>query len=329
MTALPSLDIVICTYNNASMLHKVLDAIAMQQVSDSIDWCVLVVNNNCTDETDLVVQMHQQRNRIPKLLMVKETQQGLTPARLRGAKETSGAWIAFVDDDCVLAPDWVASAVRFMVSNPDSGAFGGRVILCWQSLPPPFIKSFHYSFAEQEHGYESKTVNCLVGAGIVINRSALLESGWIERQFLADRIGKKLVSGGDVELALRLGALRPLRYTPSCQLKHLIPAYRMSPLYLMRINFELGTAKLFGDSMLWPGSYVHWLRFSLWEAVRQSFNVFKKEVKAILGPATAIEVAIYRSFWLGWWVGIWRMLRMDAWDRQALLGCAVSKRDPS
>ena len=88
-----SIDVVICTYNNAALLDATLAAIARQCVPVDVDWQVLVVNNNCTDETQQVVEKHVRSHRLP-LRAVIETSQGLTPARVRGVRETSREWIA-------------------------------------------------------------------------------------------------------------------------------------------------------------------------------------------------------------------------------------------
>src|SRR5690349_20421940 len=105
-----SIDIVICTYNNAAMLDRALTALANQQVSSPVNWRVLVVNNNCTDCTVSVVEKHIRSGRISGLHMVMEPQQGLNFARACGVQNTSGRWIAFVDDDCLLKPDWIEQA---------------------------------------------------------------------------------------------------------------------------------------------------------------------------------------------------------------------------
>jgi len=317
-----SIALVICTYNNASLLSRTLKAISQQQSYDpSTVWQVLVVDNNCTDDTVAVATHYQ--SLIPQLNIIQEPIQGLTPARLCGVRNTTADWIAFVDDDCLLAPNWVAAAGKFAAAHPDCSAFGGQVILDWETPPPLFVHQFHYSFAEQAHGNVARPVECLVGAGMVINRQVLQSTGWIDRPLLADRIGKRLVSGGDVELALRLGAKRPLWYTPDCQLQHVIPAYRISPRYLMRINAGLGVSKVYGDAMLWSGTYSALLRHSLEEGVRQIKAIAIDAVKALAGRRSKIAVAINAHFWWGWWKGLWQLWRMESYQRQAIIGSAL------
>ena len=100
----------------------------MQRVPPTVTWSVLVVDNNCTDHTQAVVEKYLRANSI-SLNVVSERQQGLTPARLRGVKNTSGEWIAFVDDDCLLAENWVEQAARFATQHPNCAAFGGKITL--------------------------------------------------------------------------------------------------------------------------------------------------------------------------------------------------------
>lgn len=318
------IDLVICTYNNAALLDRTLTAIANQQVSSDIHWQTLVVNNNCTDETSSVVERHIRSGKIPGLRMVSEPMQGLTPARLCGVTQSTAEWIAFVDDDCLLNDRWVEAAVQFARTHPDCGGFGGKVILEWETPPPAFVRKFGYSFAEQNHGNVAKQVPCLVGAGLVVRRSTLAESGWIDRQFMSDRVGKKLISGGDVELALRLAAQNVLWYTPTCELLHFIPARRTSLQYLIKMNYGLGTSQLFGDSMLWSGSYLAWVFVSIWRTLPGSKTALINGLKALVKRRSAREAAINLSFVLGRWVGIGRMMVMDSGERRGLLGCATS-----
>jgi hypothetical protein len=167
-----------------------------------------------------------------------------------------------------------------------------------------------------------KQVGCLVGTGLVIRRSALSACGWVSRQFLADRIGKQVISGGDVEMALRIAARNALWYNPACRLSHVIPSTRTSEKYLIAINHGLGISKLYGDSMLWPGFYQAWLVMCVFETLRLTVGIIMQALRTATGRRLPVEIAIALSFLQGWCAGIWGMLRMDTQDRHALLGCA-------
>lgn len=318
-----SIDLIVCTYNNAALLNKTLIAISQQQVSPEVNWQVLVINNRCTDETVAVVKSHIQSSKIPGLNIVLEPKQGLTYARLCGVQNTTGDWIAFVDDDCMLQEDWVDRAAKFAAAHPECGAFGGKVILDWETPPPTFVLKYGYSFAEQERGMLPKQMTCLVGAGIVIRRSVLSDVGWMNRQFMTDRVGKKLVSGGDVELALRIASKYELWYNPECKLMHVIPARRISTKYLIKMNYALGISQIYGDSMLWSGSYIALLFVFIVDTIHRSVDVMINLLKVSVGRGLEREeVAILLSFVLGKWTGIGRMLFTNFQKHRELLGCA-------
>jgi glycosyltransferase involved in cell wall biosynthesis len=316
------LELVICTHNNATMLEATLEAISRQEISLCQHWGVLVVNNNCTDHTTSVVERYVASGQIPGLRIVAETTLGLTPARHCGVRNTTAPWIAFVDDDCILQPDWVARAIEFGSKHPTCGAFGGKVSLEWETLPPDYVLEFKYSFAEQELGLYPKCVEWLVGAGIVVKRSALAAVGWINQPFLADRVGKMLISGGDVEIALRIASRYELWYNPECRLRHFIAATRTSRRYLMRINYALGGSRLLGDSMVWTQTYPAWVLASIREASRESLGALSTLLKAVLRRRPTEIGIIKLYFWFGYWAAIWRLLRMGVQERRRLIGCA-------
>ena len=319
-----SLDVVICTYNHAALLDRALAALVRQRPALHLTWRILVVNNNCTDDTEAVVARHARAAPVP-LTMVHEPEQGLTPARRRGVVSTGGDWIAFVDDDCLLDDDWVQRAAEFARAHPDCGAFGGMVVLDWETSPPPFLRRYGWAFAEQRHGPHASRMQCLAGAGLVVRRSALADSGWIERQLLADRIGDRLVSGGDVEIALRVGSRHDLWYNPKCRLRHYIPEHRTSRGYLKSMTYGLGTSKLFGDSMLWSRSYPRWLVSAVLSCRHYVETALRLWAKAAVGHGQGDEAAVTISCLRDWCAGIYRLFTMDREMRHALLGCAAHR----
>ena len=317
------LELIICTYNHADLLDRVLETIAQQQTTTNIKWQVLVVNNNCTDNTKDVIDKHLKSDQIPNLRQVIEPIQGLNHARRCGVENTTGDWLAFVDDDCLLAYDWVERAADFIAKYPNASAFGGRVRLSWSISPKSYVLKYGYCFAQQDHGDQAKTVDCLVGAGMIINRQALLATGWLERQYLSDRIGQKLVSGGDVELALRLSAVGELWYNPECQIEHYIPSQRTTFDYLWRINCGLGVSQIFGDALLWSSSDSVWLVTVLKQSIARTRQVLLQAVRAIAGRSSKPKAVLDSSFVIGNWIGIWRLCLMPKSQRSQILGCAL------
>jgi glycosyltransferase involved in cell wall biosynthesis len=318
-----SLDIVICTYNNAALLDRTLAAISRQKVSPGVRWRVVVVDNNCTDGTPEVVERYAREGGFD-LRRVCETKQGLTPARVRGVKEGEGEWIAFVDDDCLLAENWIEEAARFAAEHPECGAFGGHIILEWEEQPPPYVLNFPYAYAGASHGETAKRRDWLAGAGMVVRRTALEACGWIDEQFLEDRKGSRLISGGDVEIGMRIATLYELWYNPACKLRHVIPARRTSREYLRRMVFGLGASRHNSNALKWRGSYAGWCFFSALCSIGFLAMGVRQLALELAGRRAGVDVKVAFGPLVGWWTAMWGMFRMDASERRRLVGCAAS-----
>ena len=56
MTAEVSITTAICTWNRSKSLRATLTSLQQLIIPPGIDWEVLIVNNNCTDDTDDVIE---------------------------------------------------------------------------------------------------------------------------------------------------------------------------------------------------------------------------------------------------------------------------------
>jgi glycosyltransferase involved in cell wall biosynthesis len=327
------IDIVICTYNNVVMLDRVLQCLVAQDTTD-VSWSVLVVENNCTDATRRVIDEYIAAGKIPGLRVVTEIIQGLTPARLRGVHETTAPWIAFVDDDCLLDRGWIGAVADFAVQHSEAAAFGGRVLPAWEAPATPFLLRYNWCYAAQDYGPHPCQVEFLVGAGVVINRSALIETGWIAKQYLDDRIGRRLISGGDVEIALRLlGTGRPLWFTPDCVIQHAISHNRTTVKYLAAMNRRLGTSYVFAEAM--KATAKNWLGVLLRDAVAEAARLpwqavrvlrgHRSELNFLHGP-TASDFLLCSCFFLGKLEGLVRLCYLRLIGNISFVGCGAPSR---
>ncbi len=320
-------DVVICTYDNAAGLDRTLTALGRSRPAEG-RWGVLVVDNNSTDDTQEVVQRHRLSGALPSLSCVREPRQGLTWARLRGVTSTTAPWIAFVDDDCTVDEHWVERTVAFARDHPEAGGFGGRVVLCHEADPGPVVAGYGWAFAEQDLGDDARPVDCLVGAGMVLNRSALEASGWTDGPLLSDRVGKRLVSGGDVELALRVASTgRPLWYVPDCEIRHEIPMRRTVRNYLVRIIVGLGISHSFAMALTWGGLRRSWAVAAVRQAGPPFVDLLRRVRRVRRGPDAQLDALLAASFEWGRWVGIVRVAVLVVRGRCTFFGQAAPGRD--
>lgn len=245
------LTLLICTHNKAQMLDRALESIAGQVLPPEVGWEVLVVGNRCTDRTVEVVRRWGERGRIPRLRYVSERRLGISFARKRGLRESLGRVIGLVDDDCLLASDWAAQALRFAEEHPRAGSFGGNNELLWEAPPSRIAELYGESLARQDLGpgpvrMPVKQWRMPVGAGLVLRRKAIIDSGWVDQGVLRARRPWSLGAGEDAEVSLRIHrAGWEVWYSPNLRLRHVIPPERMTLAYLRRLHRGFGRADVF------------------------------------------------------------------------------------
>jgi glycosyltransferase involved in cell wall biosynthesis len=243
--------LLVCTHNKASLLDRALETVSGQALPPEVRWEVLVVANRCTDETSEVVRRWGASGRMPRLRYISERRLGISFARKRGLRESRGRLIGFVDDDCLLAPDWASHALGFAEENPRAGAFGGRNELFWEAQPTRVAELYGESLARQDLGPEPRLMpvqewRMPVGAGLVVRREAVVDSGWLDDGILRSRTGRGLRAGEDAEIALRIRrAGWQVWYSPELRLRHVIPPERMTLAYLRRLHRGFGRADVF------------------------------------------------------------------------------------
>ncbi len=241
-----SMAIVICTHNRSEQLGRTLQSLADQKVKANVSWSVVVVDNNCEDDTPVVAHRFREEGRIPELKLVHEPKQGLAYARRCGFEYADAELVAFVDDDCVLDPNWISEAVDFANEHKSAGAIGGRVTLDWAVDPTPFIAAQRKSLSHQDYGDLPRRLPrngfaYLVGAGLVCRRNALERSGALELMQLVGRQGKALSAGDDSEIVLRVrNAGFELWYNPAMNLVHSIGEERMDLGYHAELRRNVG-----------------------------------------------------------------------------------------
>ncbi len=313
------IDIVICTYNNAKLLDRTLEAISHQKVSSEISWKVLVVNNNCMDETPEIVKKYAQNFPV-SLEVILENRQGLHHARICGIRNTQGDWLAFVDDDCLIAEDFVMQIKQFIVEHPKCGLFGAKILLDWEVEPPIYALNRKWAFAGKNHGDLPQKRNWIAGTGMILQRKAIEESGWLEKQFLQDRTGKSLISGGDMEMGMRIAKVSEAWYNPACVIRHQIPARRLTREYVRKITFGLGASRHNVAALTWKGSYFTWGFYSaIYSVGLILYGIINALSEFVSSPKGADIPSAFTPIF-GWWAAMWNMFWMNKADRKALLG---------
>lgn len=120
----PSVSIIICTYNRAPFLKELIESIE-REWTDRLDAELIVVDNNCTDDTAAMVAAFEASK--TNLRRVVETSQGLSHARNRGAREATKRYLLYFDDDATLT-DGYLDRLEIVLRRFEPDLFGGPVL---------------------------------------------------------------------------------------------------------------------------------------------------------------------------------------------------------
>ncbi|MEJ0038435.1 MAG: glycosyltransferase [Gammaproteobacteria bacterium] len=119
------LTLVMCTRNRGAFLPAALEACA--RMTTARRWELIIVNNGSTDDTATVIADFIAADVIDART-VFEAQPGLARARNAGWRAARGEIVAFTDDDCYPAADYIDELCRCM-SERALDYIGGRVLL--------------------------------------------------------------------------------------------------------------------------------------------------------------------------------------------------------
>lgn len=129
------ISIILCTYNRCKSLRKVLENLKNLNVPETNSYEVLVVDNNSTDGTRLVVESFM-KSGFTNLRYHFEGRQGKSFALNTGVEESKGRILAFTDDDCIVDQNWLVAIIKEFESCPHVGGIGGRVELYDKAAAP-------------------------------------------------------------------------------------------------------------------------------------------------------------------------------------------------
>ena len=238
-----NLSIIICTHNpRADYLSRTLDALRQQTLSLA-EWELLLIDNASQPPVDTLVSLAWQ----PNGRHIREENLGLTPARLRGIKESKGQLLVFVDDDSILEASYLETAMAIGMSRPDLACWGaGHIEPEYETPPPAWLRAYDSALAirrlDRDLWANIPAVNHSLpwGLGMCLRKevamqySSLCQKDDVRRSL--DRSGRSLASGGDTDIALLSCVLGGgTAVFTGLRITHLIPQRRTTPEYMCRL----------------------------------------------------------------------------------------------
>ena len=235
------ISICVCTYNRAHILPYCLDSLINLKVPAGCEVEILFVDNNSSDNTKDVVDYYSRRSPIT-IIYFHELHQGASMARNRATSEARGDYVAFLDDECVVRPDWLEIIVAdidefapYIIGGPYIGALLSRKTPKWFKREYGDAYFLAYNF---KRGYQKEFLAS--GGNMVLHRSV-----YATRQFdqnLGPK-GNEMKFGEETFLQkyfLSENAGAMVFYEPRIEVAHYILPHKMSLSYHARRQMELG-----------------------------------------------------------------------------------------
>lgn len=238
--------VILCTFNRCESLAKALASVAQCNVPESIQWEVLVVDNNSDDRTKEVVEEFSRRYP-SRFRYLFERKQGKSYALNTGIRESKGDILAFTDDDVIVEPAWLMNLTSALGDSEWAGV-GGRVLPERNFSPPPWLpREGRHSFgplAMFDMGLKDiELTEPPFGNNMAFRKRAFEAHGGFRKD-----LGPPPASefrGEDTEFGQRLlDAGERLRYEPSAIVYHAVPKKRLQKKYFLEWWFDKARAEM-------------------------------------------------------------------------------------
>lgn len=240
----PDISVILCTHNpRRDYLRRTLEGLGRVTLPRE-RWEFLLVDNasNPGLAGEIGLEWH------PQARHCREDRVGLSHARLRGIAEARGRILVWVDDDNVLRPDYLDTALRMAAEHPDLGVWSGGVLPEFEVPPPEWTRPYwgcltlrevtspiwYVDEASASHAVQPSGAGMCIRAEIARRYADLCASD--PARLALGRRGLGLGGAEDADMALTaFGMGFKTAILPDLQLLHLIPARRLELDYLCRL----------------------------------------------------------------------------------------------
>src|SRR5579871_3925088 len=250
MTDTQGVDVLICTWNRASLLEETLDSLRRMTAPTDVQWEVTVIDNNSTDHTRVVVERAAHAFPVP-LHYLFEARQGKCFAMNTGLRASQRPIVAWADDDVRVSGDWLTTLNDAFEAHPELSYVGGPVDPIWEAPVPAWFERTDrilwgtlaiLDYGDTPFVFEERR-RIPLGANFAIRRSLIEHIGDFDPAL--GRNSDQVLLGQELpEFFARARAIdaRGL-YLPRMRVQHHVPARRLRPEYFRRWWYGKGISR--------------------------------------------------------------------------------------
>jgi glycosyltransferase involved in cell wall biosynthesis len=243
--------VIICTLNpRIQVLQRVLQALQGQTLPLE-QWQLIVVDNG--SQPDLRSQLDLSWH--PHAQCVREERPGQLAARVCGYRCSAAELLVYVDDDNVLAADYLAQCVALSAEHPDVAVWSGQSSPEFQQPPAEWTRRWWPMLAIAQFSEDEVMTQWQVGqplphgAGMAVRREVM--KTYVERYYPAPlrsslgRTQRSLMSADDNDITLcALNEGWSCGRFTQLQLTHIIPPQRLTQEYLLRLTAGMAASRV-------------------------------------------------------------------------------------
>jgi glucosyl-dolichyl phosphate glucuronosyltransferase len=234
------ISVIICAYNEARWDNLLSAISSVQKQTCPPREIIVVIDHN-------PALFNRVRKHIPQIGAIENTVfQGLSGARNTGVAAAKGELVAFLDDDAVAEPDWLARlAARY--TDPHVLGVGGSIEPIWEGeYPHWFPEEFNWVVGCTYRGMPQTrgTVRNLIGCNMSFRRQVYEEVGGFRTGF--GQVGAGWLRCDETEFCIRVRQQKAegvLVYAPEAQVHHRVSVERARWNYFRSRCFTEGLAK--------------------------------------------------------------------------------------
>lgn len=299
---------IICTYNRAKYIGPLLESIAANDLAKE-EYEILLVDNNCTDNTREVCEAFAEAHKDVNFRYVVEPEQGLSAARNKGIKEAKGDLIVYIDDDALVDEWYLRTIVEYLNAHEDIDAVGGPIIPMYETEEPKWM-AYHTKELVTGYLYQGEKVGPFKkrypGGGNAAFRAKVFERIGLFNTNLG-RKGNGLMGSEEKDIFDKMQTHNmQVLYLPKMILHHIIPQSKLEADYFNRLTFQIGISerqrtlaiskskylqRLFMELIKWAGTLVLLCVYTIsfhpakgWKLVQFRANVSRGLTASIQKP---------------------------------------------
>lgn len=170
------ISIILATYNRCESLKNTLNSFLSLDDNEGVDWELLVIDNNSTDDTKSLVEKFSNISH-GQIRYIREERNGKSYALNAGLKAALGDIFAFTDDDVTFEPFWLKNILKNF-ADPKTMCLTGKITPVYpKTLPSWYSEKCSSVMGNVDSSPTKTTVNYVTGANMAMRNEVFRKIG--------------------------------------------------------------------------------------------------------------------------------------------------------